>query len=113
MGVVQVRVGFLGRVFERLSTTALAAWEDVQEPRCGTNLQPLHWNLRPNGQVFVDLTTKQWWTNADGKTGADGIYQTRGFYGDYEITATRGAQSQTVKFALAPQTHELQTVVLP
>ena len=71
-----------------------------------------NWNLRPNGQVFVDLTTKQWWTNADGKTGADGIYQTRGFYGDYEITATRGAQSKTVKFALSPQNGAL-SVALP
>ena len=71
-----------------------------------------NWNLRPHGQVFVDLTTKQWWTNADGKTGVTGDYATRGFYGDYELTVSRGDQTKIVEFTLSPQNGAL-TVALP
>lgn len=46
------------------------------------------WSLRPNGEVWVDLTTRQWWTDADLTTGADGAAAVRGFLGDYEVTVT-------------------------
>ena len=46
------------------------------------------WTIKPNGQAWLDLVKRDWWTNADGATGADGSYRTRGFYGDYEITVT-------------------------
>jgi GH35 family endo-1,4-beta-xylanase len=63
------------------------------------------WNLMPHGQAWVDLTTKTWWTNAEGRTSGNGQYATRGFYGDYEVVVTQGAKSRTVKFALTPQSH--------
>jgi len=70
------------------------------------------WQLRPNGEVWVELTTKQWWTDADLETGADGVAGIRGFLGNYEATVTTpdGKQAtksfelrrdgQAVKFAL-------------
>jgi endo-1,4-beta-xylanase len=58
------------------------------------------WQLRPNGEVWVDLVTKQWWTDADLETGADGVAKVRGFLGDYEITATSGERTKTVPAAL-------------
>jgi GH35 family endo-1,4-beta-xylanase len=46
------------------------------------------WTLRPHGQVYQDLITKTWWTNASGITDNKGSYKTRGFYGDYQVTVT-------------------------
>ncbi|MBC8041363.1 MAG: endo-1,4-beta-xylanase [Opitutaceae bacterium] len=71
-----------------------------------------NWNLRPNGQAWVDLVTKDWWTNADGRTAADGTFTTRGFYGDYEVTVTRGGKSQTTRLKLAPDS-TAHTVTAP
>lgn len=47
-----------------------------------------NWSLKLNGHVWQDLVFKTWWTNAEGITGGKGEYKTRGFLGDYEITAT-------------------------
>ena len=66
-----------------------------------------NWKLRPHGQVWVDLTTKTWWTNADGHSQTDGSYGVRGFYGDYEVTVTRGLETKTVNFSLTPQNRSL------
>jgi GH35 family endo-1,4-beta-xylanase len=46
------------------------------------------WQLRPNGEVWVELTTKKWWTNVDLETTGDGTAGVRGFRGDYEVTVT-------------------------
>jgi endo-1,4-beta-xylanase len=58
------------------------------------------WSLKPNGDVYQDLIFKRWWTNADGKTGAQGTYATRGFLGDYEIEVKAGGKSKTVRASL-------------
>jgi endo-1,4-beta-xylanase len=58
------------------------------------------WSIKPNGQVWQDLWYKQWWTNADGKTNAQGVYKTRGFLGDYSVTVTSGGKTQTVPVKL-------------
>ena len=54
------------------------------------------WTLRPAGAAFVELTRKQWWTDAQGVTGADGRYTTRAFLGDYEITAESGNRTRAI-----------------
>jgi uncharacterized protein (TIGR03437 family) len=43
------------------------------------------WTERPNHRVWRELVYGQWWTNVEGRTGADGVYRTRGFLGDYEV----------------------------
>lgn len=48
----------------------------------------LDWSAKPNAQVWQDLVYNQWWTNADGATGVDGAYATRGFLGDYDVEVT-------------------------
>ncbi len=60
------------------------------------------WTLRPSGQAWVNLVTKTWWTNADGRTATDGTYSTRGFYGDYDVTVTHAGHSKTVRLKLEP-----------
>lgn len=51
------------------------------------------WTLRPNGAVYRDLVFDEWWTEETGETDEDGIYPTRGFAGEYRITAEKGALS--------------------
>lgn len=46
------------------------------------------WNLRPHGQVWVDLVYKQWKTDVTQPTSAAGVLKLRAFKGDYEITVT-------------------------
>ena len=58
------------------------------------------WSLKPNGEVYKDLVFKRWWTNADGKTGAQGTFAARGFLGDYEIAVKSGGKSKTVRTSL-------------
>ncbi|MBC8009182.1 MAG: endo-1,4-beta-xylanase [Burkholderiales bacterium] len=70
------------------------------------------WSLRPNGQAWIDLVTKEWWTNADGRTGPDGAYATRGFYGDYEITVTHAGTSRVERLKLQPGA-AVHTVTFP
>ncbi len=45
------------------------------------------WSPEPNAEVYNDLVFKRWWTNSNGKTGAQGTFATRGFLGEYEIEA--------------------------
>jgi endo-1,4-beta-xylanase len=59
------------------------------------------WNIRKHGQAYVDLVTKTWWTNFDGKTAADGSTKLRGFTGDYEVTVRYNGKTTTQKVSLS------------
>lgn len=54
------------------------------------------WSAKPNGQAFLDLVFRQWWTDTRGTTDGRGHYATRAFHGDYEVTVSRGDRQQTV-----------------
>ncbi len=54
------------------------------------------WSSKPNALVWNDLLFREWWTNAFGSTDAAGIYRTRGFKGDYNVTATYARVTKTV-----------------
>ncbi len=71
------------------------------------------WTIKPNGQAFLDLVFNQWWTEANGKTNDKGIYQTRGFLGDYEITVTANGKTKTVPAKLTTSGGAKLTVRLP
>lgn len=55
------------------------------------------WTLKPSGEVFVDLVSKQWWTNENTRTDNNGIVSIRGFLGDYRITAERNGETAKKK----------------
>lgn len=58
------------------------------------------WSLKPAGAVFVDLVTKQWWTEESMITNARGKSQLRGFLGDYEVVVAVDGKTVTKKVAL-------------
>lgn len=58
------------------------------------------WTPKPALAAWKNLLFKEWWTNANGKAGADGAYRARGFYGDYKVTATANGVTQTMTATL-------------
>ena len=105
---------FLTATFSHPAVDSVIHWEFYENPE--GNPRASMWNkdgkILPNGQAFVDLISKTWWTNADGTTSADGIYQTRGFYGDYEVSLKHDGASRTVRLKLEPGA-AVQTITLP
>ena len=59
------------------------------------------WSMKPNAQAWTDLVFKQWWTKAQGRSDKQGAYRTRGFLGDYEVSATFNGRTKTVPVTLA------------
>ncbi len=63
------------------------------------------WSPRPIAGVWKDLVLKQWWTDERQITDDSGVVQIRGFLGNYDITATAGGRSATIKTVLANGAH--------
>jgi hypothetical protein len=70
------------------------------------------WSKRPGEEAYEDLVLNQWWTRAEGQTNGQGDYQTRGFLGDYEVSATAGGKSTLVEAKLTADGQNL-TLILP
>jgi endo-1,4-beta-xylanase len=66
-----------------------------------------NWSLKPNGQAFKELLFKRWWTNANGRSNANGRYTTRGFLGDYKIMVKLGSKTVTQNIKLAKTSDEV------
>jgi len=54
-----------------------------------------NWNLKPNGQAYLDLVFNDWWTDESGNTDATGAYALRGFKGDYQIVVDYNGHQYT------------------
>ena len=89
---------FLTTVFSHPSVTAILTWGFWENAHWRPNAAYYRsdWSITPAGQVWLDLVTKTWWTNASLETAADGTARTRGFLGDYEITVTHNGVTKTV-----------------
>lgn len=98
-------------LFSHPAVTAIEMWGfwegDHWKPRAA--LWRKDWSLKPNGQAYLDLVFRDWWTRTAGCTVADGTCAWRGFYGNYRIVATKGGRTSeaTVSFS---KTNLLATV---
>ncbi len=45
------------------------------------------WTPTPQVEAYRELVFNKWWTQTSGKADNDGIFKTRGFYGDYKISS--------------------------
>jgi endo-1,4-beta-xylanase len=94
---------FLTATFSQPSVKAFVMWGFWEgahwRPRAA--MMRRDWSLKPNGEVYKDLVFKRWWTNAGGKTGAQGTFATRGFLGEYEIEVKSSGKSKTVRTNLS------------
>ena len=55
------------------------------------------WTLKESGKQFIDLVYNHWFTQESGVTNIDGKYNTRGYYGDYDISVTVNKKVKVVK----------------
>lgn len=96
---------FLTATFSHPSVNSVIIWGFWEGRHWMPNaaLYRKDWSVKPHGQVWLDLVKKQWWTNANGATNAQGDYKTRGFYGDYQVTVKLpNGQTKTVASNFAP-----------
>jgi endo-1,4-beta-xylanase len=54
------------------------------------------WSITPQGSAYLDLVFNRWWTRVTGKTGKDGFFKSRGFFGDYEISVEGKTKNVTL-----------------
>ena len=93
---------FLLAVFSHPSTDAFTVW-GFWEGKMWSPLAAMirkDWTLKPNGQAWMDLVLKDWWTDQTVTTGPDGSCTTRGFLGDYKITVAAGGKEKSVLMRL-------------
>lgn len=59
------------------------------------------WSPKPALDRYRRLVFDQWWTVETGRTRTGGTYETTGFLGAYDITASKGRRSRTVNVTLS------------
>lgn len=71
------------------------------------------WSLRPQGQVWLDLVKKRWWTNAVQASDSRGESRVSGFFGDYEVVVSApGYKPERVEVGHTKSSPLSRTVVL-
>ena len=78
---------FLVAVFSHPSVTGFTQWGFWANRHWLPDgaLYGSDWTLRPHGKAYLDLVTRAWRTEVQGRTAKDGTYRTRGFLGDYDV----------------------------
>lgn len=79
---------FFTAMFAHESVNAILTWGFWEKRHWIPNaaLYRADWSPRPAASEWERLVRKEWWTNAEGFTDANGIIKSRCFLGDYEIT---------------------------
>ncbi|MEQ8210832.1 MAG: endo-1,4-beta-xylanase [Lacipirellulaceae bacterium] len=70
------------------------------------------WNIKPNGQAFLDLVFNQWWTEEELTTDDEGKVSLLGFKGEYEVIISHGDERVTSTLSLEDDGYVLE-VQLP
>ncbi|MGO4893023.1 endo-1,4-beta-xylanase [Flavobacterium sp. W21_SRS_FM6] len=72
-----------------------------------------NWQIKPNGEAWQNLIYKTWWNNFSGQTNEAGVYQQRGFYGDYEVSVTVAGVVHTFDFSIGADSNNNLEFVIP
>jgi endo-1,4-beta-xylanase len=104
---------FYTALFSHPSVAGLVRWGfwDGSHWKNNAPLYRKDWSLKPAGAAFRELVLKTWRTDASGKTGADGAFDTRGFFGDYDVEVRAGGKQKVVKAQLAAGGAALAVVI--
>jgi GH35 family endo-1,4-beta-xylanase len=104
---------FLTAVYSHPSTSAFLMWGfwDGAHWHHKAPIFNQDWTEKLSGKAYEDLVLHDWWTNAEGTTGSDGTYTTRGFAGDYEITVTADGKTKTLPAKLTKDGLKLSVVL--
>ncbi len=79
---------FYTAVFSHPATDKIIMWGFYEPRQWKPNGAMIRsdWSYKPNYDAYTDLLFNEWWTKETGATSRDGLYEIRGFLGDYEIT---------------------------
>ena len=69
------------------------------------------WSKRPAQEAYEKLVLGEWMTHQNLKTDAEGQVQTRGFLGDYNVTAQANGKSATIQLKLSKDGAKTQLVL--
>lgn len=96
---------FLIAAFSHPAVEAIVMWGfwEGRHWRPDAALFRQDWSVKPNGQVWIDLITRAWWTTARGETDAQGVYRTRGYLGSYTVEATLDRRAQAAPATLGQE----------
>ena len=103
-------------MYSRPETVGVVMWGfwEGQHWRAGEGaaLFDLDWTIRPHGRSWIDQVTSEWHTSARGTAQAGGLYDLRGYLGEYEVTAEADGVRRTVSATVSAD-GGLLTVRLP
>ncbi len=97
--------------FSHPAVSGIVMWQIWGQAAGQKTLWRPDWSIKPAGQAWLDQVFKAWWTSTAGSSGADGVYATRGFHGDYFITVTRDGRTQTLKAKIAGEARRIDVVL--
>jgi GH35 family endo-1,4-beta-xylanase len=84
---------FLTACFSHPALTGVMSWGFWEgrhwKPRAA--MWDKAWNVRPHGKVWLDLVTREWWTDTGAMTDDRGRCVVRAFRGRHEVSAGKGA----------------------
>ncbi|HLL90652.1 MAG TPA: endo-1,4-beta-xylanase [Tepidisphaeraceae bacterium] len=102
------------QTFSHASTEGVMMWGfwDTDKNESEAFLYDSNWNIKPEGQAWLDLVYRDWWTKLNGVTSDNGAFADRGFLGDYLATVQYGGQSFATNFSL-DGSGGVVTVVVP
>ena len=96
---------FLTLMFGRPETVGVVMWGfwEGQHWRAGEGaaLFDADWSLRPHGRSWIDQVTSEWHTSVRGTTQAGGLYDLRGYRGEFDVAVEAGGVRRTVTATLA------------
>jgi endo-1,4-beta-xylanase len=70
------------------------------------------WSIKPNGQAFLDLVFRDWWTDVTLTTDAAGQVSARGFLGNYTVAVSRlGLPVQTLPVTITREPKTIRLVL--
>jgi len=93
---------FFTAIFSHPATDKIVMWgfwEGDQWKPNGAMIRT-DWSYKPNYLVYKKLLFEDWWTEAVGLSSREGRYQTRGFLGEYDITAAFAGKTTSKSIAL-------------
>ena len=106
---------FYTLVFSHPRTVGIQLWGfyDEQPDENSPALFRPDWTPKPNGQAFIDLVHGDWWNDFNGTTSDRGVFDRRGFYGDYKATATMNGEASEMEFTLQKEGANQFSLILP
>jgi GH35 family endo-1,4-beta-xylanase len=87
-------------IFSHEKVQGFYCWGFVDGGRPIYMLFDKNWNRKKTADQYEDLVYNKWWTREAGTTNANGEFDVRAFYGDYDITVNVGGVEKTVNVPL-------------